>query len=80
MSLDYVAYDAVAITAHDSTRQPMFIAIYVGGAGNVKVKTKAGTTTTFVGLQAGTIIPIADVELVYSTDTTATSLVGLKAG
>jgi len=79
MSLDYLATDAVAITPHDTTVQPRFVAIYVGGSGNVRVKTKAGTDTTFVGLPAGTTIPLADVELVYSTNTTATYLVGYKA-
>ena len=79
MSSEYLAYDAAAVTLHDTNVQPKFIAIYVGVAGNVKVKTRAGTTVTFVGVQAGTILPIADVELIYITDTTASSLVGLKA-
>lgn len=78
MASEYLATTAIAITKHDTTVQPKFAAIYVGAAGNVKVKDSAGNTTTFVGVPAGTILPIANVELVYNSDTTAASLVGLK--
>jgi len=47
--------------------------IYVGGAGNVKVTTAQGDDTTFVGLQAGQVIPVQVIR-VWSTGTTATSL------
>ena len=47
--------------------------IYVGGAGSVKVTTAQGDDTTFVGLQAGQVIPVQVIR-VWSTGTTATSL------
>lgn len=78
MALDYLATVAVAITPHDSNAQPRFSGIYVGVGGNIKVKDKAGNTTVLKGAAAGSIIPLADVELIFSTDTTATDLVGLR--
>ena len=50
--------------------------LWVGGAGNVKVLMLGGDAVTLVGVQAGTLLPIR-VSRVYSTDTTATSMVGL---
>ncbi len=78
MASEYLATTAVAITKHDTTVQPKFAAIYVGVGGDVKVKDAAGNTTTFKNAQAGSILPIANVELIYATDTSATALVGLK--
>lgn len=51
--------------------------LYVGGAGNVKVTTVGGDTVTFVGVAAGTVLPVL-VKRVFSTGTTATSIVGLR--
>lgn len=51
-------------------------ALYVGGAGDVKVVTVGGSTVTFTGVPAGTILPVTVVR-VFSTLTTATSLVGM---
>lgn len=51
-------------------------AIYIGGGGNIKLKTVDGSILTFAGLVAGTILPVRALK-VYSTDTTATSLVAL---
>lgn len=51
-------------------------ALYVGGAGNVVAVRHDGTTVTFTGVQAGTVLPIA-VRRVNSTSTTATSIVAL---
>ena len=76
-SLDSPARNAFAITPHD-TNELSFVTrgIYIGGAGNLKVTTAGGDTVTFTGVLAGTIIPI-QAKLVFSTLTTATSLVGL---
>jgi len=50
-------------------------ALYVGGAGDVKVDMNGGETAVpFNGVPAGTTLPIRP-DLVYSTDTTATSIV-----
>jgi hypothetical protein len=75
--LESPAERAFAITGNDSTDLTVFPrAIYVGGAGNVKVTTIGGDTVTFSGALAGTIIPVR-VTRVFSTDTTATNLLGL---
>jgi hypothetical protein len=50
--------------------------IYVGVAGNIKLVTIEGETVTFVGVLAGSTIPVR-CKQVFSTLTTATSLLGL---
>ena len=75
--LESPAERAFAITGNDSTDLTVTPrAIYVGGAGNVKVTTIGGDTVTFSGALAGTIIPVR-VTRVFSTGTTATNLLGL---
>jgi hypothetical protein len=49
--------------------------IYVGGAGDVKGKSLDGNDVTFTA-PVGVVIPIVT-EVVYSTGTTATKLIGL---
>ena len=70
------ANDAAAITKSDSTAVD-FDAIYVGGTGNVAVRTARGSTVTFSAVPAGSILPIK-VDRVMDTNTTATGMVGLK--
>lgn len=71
------AHHAVAVTPNDgadltdTTR-----ALYVGGAGDVKVDMYGSGTVTLVGVTAGTVLPIR-ADRVYSTGTTATSIVAL---
>ena len=68
----------VSVTASDSTTyDPPLSFLYVGGAGNVAITDKDGTTVTWVGLAAGSIIPMRCVK-VMSTNTTATSIVGVR--
>ena len=50
--------------------------LYVGGAGDLKVDTVGGDAVTFVAVPAGSFIPV-QVKRVYSTGTTATSIVAL---
>ena len=50
--------------------------IYVGGTGNVAVVLPSGTAVTFIGVPAGTIIPVRCIR-VNNTNTTATSMVAL---
>jgi len=71
------ADDAAVITPNDSSELDIFTrAIYVGGAGDIKVKmVGSGDNITFVGVPAGSILPIR-VRKVY-TDTTATNLIAL---
>lgn len=75
---DVCASGSVTITKSDSTvLAPPARAIYVGGAGDLAVRMSGDATTpTFVGVAAGTVLPIS-VDKVLSTGTTATSIVGL---
>jgi hypothetical protein len=51
-------------------------AIYIGGAGDLAVVTLNGSSVKFIGLLAGTILPVR-VKRVKSTGTTATALISL---
>ena len=72
------ARDAFAITPSDSTDLvDIPKAIYVGATGNVVALLVDDTSSvTFVGVQAGTILPIRP-KRVFATGTTASSLVAL---
>ena len=71
-----IASDAFAITPSDSTVIKAQ-ALWIGGAGNVAVKTENGTTLTFTGAQAGSIIPVR-VSQVLATNTTASAIAGFR--
>lgn len=74
---DGCAVDAIAVTKSDVTvYAPVLRALYVGGTGNVRVRTVQGTTVTFTAVPAGFILPVM-VDMVLSTSTTATGIVGL---
>ena len=76
--LDSPAKNAVAVTPNDSTDLTTAArALYIGGAGDVVVDmVGTGSTITFAGVPAGTILPIRAAR-VRSTSTTATSIVAL---
>lgn len=67
---------AAAVTPSDST--PVNCrALYIGVAGNVAVvPARGGSAVTFVGVQAGTTLPV-QCSKVMSTNTTATNIVAL---
>lgn len=67
---------AFPISKSDTTVFEMTRALWVGGAGDVAVRMRDGSSATFVGVGAGTILPIR-VDKVLSTGTTATSIVGI---
>jgi hypothetical protein len=69
---------ASAVTPSDTTLINCR-AIYVGGAGNVAIKTNSGATAvTFTAPPVGTIIPVMiDRGMIMSTNTTATLLIAL---
>jgi hypothetical protein len=74
--------DAQALTKSDTTTYTsanggLFDGLYVGGAGDVAVRTEAGTVVTFSGALAGTTIPIK-FDRLMSTNTTATLILGLR--
>lgn len=65
---------ALAVTPNDSVNLANPSVIYVGVGGNIKVTTANGDEPTFVGLLAGSILPVQVIR-VWSTGTTATNLV-----
>lgn len=67
---------AVAITPSNTVNLANPSVVYVGGAGNVRVLTAQGDDVTFVNVPAGLVLPVQVIR-VYSTSTTATSLVGI---
>lgn len=72
------ARNASAVTPHDTNALANTSkALYVGGAGNIACRLADDSTdVTFVGLTAGSILPVR-VTHVRATSTTATSIVSL---
>lgn len=50
--------------------------LYVGNTGNLRVLTTSNADLTFVGIPAGSFVPV-QVKRVFSTDTTATDIIAL---
>ena len=76
--LDSPANHAETVTPSDSVDLTTVArALYVGAAGDVAVLMNDDSTATFVGVAAGSILPIR-VKRVNSTSTTATSIVALS--
>lgn len=69
------AKSAFAITEANADLSVYPRALYVGVAGNVTVMTLAGETVEFVGVPAGSILPVSVKQV--RTATTAASIVGL---
>ena len=71
------ATGAVSITPDDDTLLASITrAVWVGGAGDMAVLMADDSAVTFVGVQAGSLLPIR-VKRVNNTDTTATGILGL---
>ena len=71
------ANDASAVTPSDTVPLTYVSrALYIGGAGNLVVTMQGGGNVTFIGVPAGTVLPIR-CSHVRSTSTTATSIVNL---
>lgn len=66
--------EAVVISSVDHAATHASKALYVGETGNVKVDMRGGQAVTFVGVVAGTVLPIR-VTKVYKTGTNAASMV-----
>lgn len=64
------------VSAHANMAGVRPRALYVGGAGDVVVRTMHGHTVTFKSVPAGTTLPIA-VDAVVRTNTTATNILAL---
>ena len=76
---------AAAVTPSDTDNIPSLASattvnngcvLYVGGAGDLKVKTAGGDEVTFTGILAGTFLPVQVVR-VFATGTTATTVLAL---
>ncbi len=68
--------NSVAVTPND-TGDHDYLGLYVGTGGDVKVDMRdTGTAVTFSSVPDGTFLPV-QVSRVYSTDTTASNIVGL---
>lgn len=74
--MDRLYRHAAAVTTHDTNAIPTTTALYIGGAGGVKVDLSSGATVTFASVPAGTVLPIQAVR-VYATGTAATNIVAL---
>jgi len=72
----YGAFDASALKSDTADFPIVARALFVGGTGNVKVKTWYNEDVTFTNVQDGFILPVT-VRRLYSTGTTATTIVGL---
>lgn len=80
------AYRAAAVTPSNTVDIPSVstqdgsgnngCVLYVGGDGDVRVTTAGGDTVTFVGLTAGSFVPV-QVLRVWVTGTTATDILAL---
>lgn len=71
-------FDGAAVAPSDSANLTFIArALYIGVAGDVKLKTLGGTTLNFVGLQAGSILPVMTLQ-VFNTSTTATNIVAIS--
>lgn len=75
--IDGPGVGAASVTPNDSTDLTIYSrALYIGGDGNVKVTMFNGDEVTFVGLIAGTLLPVR-AKRVWSTGTTATNIVAV---
>ena len=69
---------AVAVTPHNSTNfaDGVCRGLYIGVGGNIVVVPPQGSAVTFIGVVAGTILPVQAIR-VNSTSTTAASIVAI---
>lgn len=66
----------VDLTSTDVTLTKQTRAVFVGGAGTLKVIMASGKTVTFTGVLAGAYLPLA-VTKVFKTGTSATNIMAL---
>lgn len=69
--------EALAVSPHDTNAISRCRALYVGGAGNVTLRTNDDDgDVLFTGVPAGSVLPIG-AKYVRATGTTATAIVAL---
>jgi len=73
---DSCAVNCIAITPADADLVQPVRALYIGGAGNVRINDTGGGSVIFYNVPAGVILPVM-ARRVWSTSTTATNIVGL---
>ena len=76
MTLQASAVYAEAITPADSDLANQLDTLYIGGTGDVRVTTVNGQDVTFIAVPVG-FFPVR-VKRVSSTNTDATSIIGLR--
>lgn len=76
-NLDSPAHDFFSITPDDNTDLAQSTrGIYVGGDGNLEVHSVSGNAVIFIGVVAGSVLPIR-CRRVLAASTTATNIIGL---
>jgi hypothetical protein len=74
------AHDAVAVTKSDTVNIPNTetrgCCLYVGGLGDIKVTLESGNEATFIGVVAGSFLPVLVVR-VWDNGTTASNILAL---
>ncbi len=70
------AHDMAAVVASDTVYIDPTRGLFIGGAGNLKAVTAAGSTVTLTGVAAGSILPVS-VKRIFATGTTASDIVAL---
>ena len=68
---------AVAVVPNDAGVLNATTALYIGGAGNLRVTMAEGQDVVFVGVPAGTILHI-NTTRIWATNTTATNILRLR--
>jgi len=66
--------DAEAVTTSDTVSFPTGSIVFVGGGGTVRVLTVQGSDVTFIGVLAGSVLPVQVIQ-VFASTTTATNMV-----
>lgn len=76
-ALDSPAAHAAVVVPNNTTNLASDTrAIFVGGAGNINLRTVGGEDVLFTGVVAGTVLPIR-ARRIYATNTTATNMVAM---
>jgi hypothetical protein len=73
---DSCAVNCIAITPADADLVAPVRALYIGGAGSVRISDTGNGAVTFANVPAGVILPVM-ARRVWATGTSATNIVGL---